>query len=64
MAAGPWAMVRGKLAAIMVTAAHVSTVPLERRYPYHVAENGQELVHGSSPLTRIRLPLAFLLKRV
>jgi hypothetical protein len=59
MAAGPWAMV-----AVMGAVAHDFTVPLEGRYPYHVAENGQELVHGRSPLRRTRLPLAFLLKRV
>ncbi|CDX58542.1 hypothetical protein MPL3365_30172 [Mesorhizobium plurifarium] len=65
MAAGPWAMVRGKIATVMVVSAtHGLAVPLEGRYPYHIAENGQELVHGRSPLRRIRPPLAFPLKRV
>jgi hypothetical protein len=64
MAAGPWAMMRRKIVTVMVAAAHDFAVPLESRYPYHVAENGQVLVHGRSPLNRIRLPLAFLLKRV
>jgi hypothetical protein len=65
MAAGPWAMVMEKIATVMVTsAARDFAVPLEGRYPYYVAENGQELVHGRSPLKRIRPPLAFPLKRV
>jgi hypothetical protein len=54
----------GEDATVMVASARGSAMPLEGRDPYHVAENGQKLVHGRSPLRRIRLPLAFLLKRV
>jgi hypothetical protein len=57
-------MVRGKIATVMMAPAHDFAVPLEGRYTYHVAENSQELIHGRSPLKRIRLPLAFVLKRV
>jgi hypothetical protein len=64
MVVAPWAMVRGQTVTVMVASAHDSTVPLEGRYPYHVAENGQELVHGCLLRHGLDRALAFLLKRV
>lgn len=39
-------------------------MPLKGSDPHDVFQNGQELVHGTSPFARIRRPLAFILKRV
>jgi len=47
-----------------VATAQGSAVPLKGGDPHDVVQNGQELVHASAPLRRIRLPLAFILKRV